>query len=82
MKLYALVRLLFDYGGPFFNLIGSILVAFSFGKNLGGAYQETGNGKKVYLASFLHPSLFKIGLPMIVLGSLLTLLDKIFPHFL
>jgi hypothetical protein len=36
-------------------------MAFSFGKNLGEAYQDDAKGRKVYLASFLFPQLFRIG---------------------
>jgi hypothetical protein len=45
--------------GIFLNLIGTFLVAFCFGENLEGAYQTTKKGRKVYMASFLHPCWFK-----------------------
>jgi len=54
--------------GLFLNFIGTILVAVSFGKNLGGGYQNDARGRKVYLASFLYPSIFKSGLALLALG--------------
>jgi len=48
--------------GIFLNLIGTIMVALSFGKNLEESHQINNKGKKVYLASFLYPKLFYIGL--------------------
>lgn len=59
--------------GIFLNLIGTILVAFSFGKNLEEAHQINNNGKKVYLASFLYPKLFYIGLISLAIGFVLQL---------
>jgi len=59
--------------GSFLNLLGSIFIAFSFGRNLGNAYQEDKNGRKVYLASFLYPRLFRLGLALVIIGFFLTL---------
>ncbi len=53
------------------NIIGTLMVAFSFGKNLGEAYQEDSKGRKIYLASFLSPRLFRSGLILIIIGFFL-----------
>lgn len=60
--------------GIFLNLIGTILVAFSFGKNLEGANQTDGKGRKIYLASFLHPCWFKVGMFLIIIGFILSII--------
>lgn len=49
------------------NFAGTLLIAFSFGKNIGEAHQEDDRGRIVYLASFLRPRWFWCGL--IVLGA-------------
>jgi len=63
--------------GLIFNFAGTILIAFSFGKNRGEANQNDDKGRKTYLASFLYPGLFKIGISLIILGFLLQI---IFPR--
>jgi hypothetical protein len=60
--------------GIFFNLLGTILVAFSFGKNLEEAHQKDEKGRKIYLASFLHPFWFKAGMFLITIGFLLSII--------
>jgi hypothetical protein len=57
--------------GLILNIVGTLMIAFSFGKNLEEAHQIDGRRRKVYLASFLHPKLFKLGLAIIVLGFIL-----------
>jgi len=47
------------------------MIALSFGKNLGDAYQADKNRDKVYWASFLHPKLFYLGLTMIIFEFIL-----------
>jgi hypothetical protein len=54
--------------GLVFNLVGTIMVAFSFGKNLGEGHQKDKKGRPVYLASFLHPCLFYLGMFFVFLG--------------
>lgn len=61
--------------GLIFNLIGTLMIAFSFGKNLGDAYQKNSKGQKIYLASFLSPNLFRAGLLLLSIGFLLQLLS-------
>lgn len=56
--------------GLLFNLAGTIMVAMSFGKNLGDAYQTNKKGQRVYLASFLYPKLFHWGLITLAVGFL------------
>lgn len=41
--------------GLVLNIAGSLLIAISFGKHIGGGYNIDKNGKKVFLASLLHP---------------------------
>lgn len=57
--------------GLFLNMLGAVMIALSFGKNLADAYQMDAKRRKVYLASFLHPRLFKLGLLMIIFGFIL-----------
>lgn len=61
--------------GLILNLIGTVMVAFSFGKNPEEAHSEDEKGNKIYLASFLSPRLFKSGLALIFIGFLLQLID-------
>ncbi|MBI5185156.1 MAG: hypothetical protein HZA01_05455 [Nitrospinae bacterium] len=60
--------------GLIFNLVGTIFVAFSFGKNPGEANQEDETGRIIYLASFLYPGLFRCGLALMGVGFILQLL--------
>ena len=57
--------------GLILNIIGTIIVALSIGKNLADASQRDKKGREVYLASFLHPKLFMLGLVVIVVGFIL-----------
>ena len=59
--------------GLILNVVGTIIISLSFGKNLAGAHQLDGEGRKIYLASFLHPRLFKWGLALIIVGFILQL---------
>ncbi len=59
--------------GLILNFVGTVLLAFSFGKNLNDAHQTNRKGKPVYLASFLHPWFFYGGLAIIAVGFLLQL---------
>lgn len=59
--------------GLMLNLVGTIMIACSFGKNLGGAYQETARGQKIYLTSLLYSKLFKWGLFLLIIGFLLQI---------
>ena len=60
--------------GLILNLMGTFLVAFSFGKNLEEAHQTDRKGRKIYLASFLHPTCFKAGMFLIILGFLSSII--------
>ena len=60
--------------GLVLNLIGTLLIAFSFGKNIEKAHQVDDKGRKIYLASFLHPRMFKLGMFLLILGFLLNIL--------
>ena len=60
--------------GIILNFVGTVLIAFSFGSNLGEAHQTDRKGRKVYLAAFLHPRLFCVGMLLLALGFGLQLL--------
>jgi len=62
--------------GLLFNILGTLLIAFSFGKNLADAYQKDKKGRKIFLASFLHPIWFKLGIWILLIGFLLQLLSQ------
>ncbi len=59
---------LITFVGLFLNLVGTIMVAFAFGKNPGEAHQEDEKGRKLYLASFLRPNMFRVGLVVLGVG--------------
>lgn len=57
--------------GLLLNVVGTVMIAFSFGKNIEDAHQIEKQGREVYLASFLRPKLFRWGLVIIILGFVL-----------
>lgn len=59
--------------GLVFNIVRTFMIAFSFGKNLGDAYQLDKKRRKIFLASFLYPKLFKLGLALLTIGFFLQL---------
>lgn len=65
-EFFTLTRL-----GLLLNVMGTIMIAFSFGRNPGEAHQADDEGRRVYLASFLHPKLFAWGLVIIIIGFIL-----------
>lgn len=60
--------------GLVLNIVGTLIVALSFGKNLAEAHQLDNKGRKIYLASFLHPKLFYWGLAIIIIGFILQVI--------
>ena len=67
--------------GLILNIIGALLIAFAFGKNLEDAHQTrkswiTKKEIPVYLASFLHPVFFRIGCVLLILGFTISLWAK------
>lgn len=58
------------------NLLATLLIAFSFGKNIGNANQWDEKGRKVYLASFLHPKGFTIGIILLFVSFFLLTLTN------
>ncbi len=60
--------------GLLLNVVGTIMVAISVGKNPGDAHQIV-NGREIYLASVLHQKLFYCGLVVIILGFGLQFID-------
>ncbi len=57
--------------GLILNMAGTIMVAFSVGKNPEGAHSNDKKGRPVYIASVLRPKLFYFGLIIMGLGFLL-----------
>jgi hypothetical protein len=60
--------------GLIFNIVGTLMIALSFGKNLEDAYQTNNKGQKVYLASFLRPKIFWFGILFLLLGFIIQLI--------
>ena len=54
--------------GLVLNVVGTIMVALSFGKNLAEAHQMDEKGRRIYLAAFRYPKLFYWGLAILVIG--------------
>jgi len=67
------ILFIFTKTGLILNLVGTIMLALSFGKNLADAHQLDEKGRKIYLVSFRHPKLFYCGIGLIILGFLLQL---------
>jgi hypothetical protein len=65
------------YLGLIMNIAGTLLISFSFGKNLEDTYQTDKNGAKIYLASFLRPARFKWGIIIVIVGFCVQLLYTI-----
>jgi hypothetical protein len=59
--------------GIILNFSGTIMVAFSVGKNPEDAYSEDKKGRPIYLASILYPRFLRLGLGVIAVGFLLQL---------
>jgi len=38
--------------GLVFNLLGTIMISFSFGKHIGGGYNKKDKGEQIYLSFF------------------------------
>ena len=62
--------------GLILNIVGTLMVAFSFGENLEEANQLDSKGRKVYLASLLRPKLFWWGIGLLVLGFALQIVNR------
>ena len=60
--------------GLVLNFVGTMMVCISIGKNRENTNQPDAKGNPVYLASVLHPCLFRWGLIIIALGFLLQLM--------
>jgi hypothetical protein len=61
--------------GLIFNIIGTLMIALSFGKNLGDAYQENKKGQKISLASFLRPKTFWVGMLFLFVGFVIQFIS-------
>jgi hypothetical protein len=62
--------------GLVLNIVGSLLIAISIGKNPANANIQTAGAKKVYLASFNHPTLFRVGFYLLVFGFILIFISS------
>jgi hypothetical protein len=60
--------------GLVLNFVGTVMICISFGENPGGANQNDKKGRKIFLASFLHPKLFYYGLVIIAIGFFLQII--------
>ena len=69
------LSIIFNKAGLILNLLGTIIIAISFGKNLADAHQINNKGQKIYLASFLYPKLFWLGISLIILGFIMQLVS-------
>jgi hypothetical protein len=69
----ANILYIFTKTGLVLNIAGTIIIAFSFGKNLADAHQLDDKGRKIYLATFRHPMLFYCGLVLVIIGFILQL---------
>ena len=65
---------LLEHVGLILNFIGTLLIAFSVGKNSENAYQVDKNGRKKYLAIYISPIRFRIGIILVLLGFLLQII--------
>ncbi len=76
IKIMDISKMLFIFTkiGLVLNIVGTVMIALSFGKNLADAHQLDEKGREIYLALFLHPKLFKCGLALIIVGFILQLI--------
>ena len=72
--IYSILTFVLIHAGLILNFVGTLLIALSFGKNLGGAYQVDEKGKKIYLASYVSPAMFRIGIVLVMLGFLIQII--------
>jgi hypothetical protein len=56
------------------NFCGALLLLLSYRKSLQNPDKRGGEGRSVYLASFTHPHLFRLGVLLLALGFLLRIL--------
>ncbi len=62
--------------GLILNLVGTLMIAFSIRRNPEDANQNY-RGRTIYLASILHPNLFRWGIAILIIGFLLSILDSV-----
>ena len=67
--------LTFTRVGLMMNFLGTVMMFFSFGKNIEGGYQKNEEGENIYLSSFLYPGLFRCGMVLLGFGFALQLID-------
>ncbi len=63
--------------GLILNFFGSLMIALSIGKNPGGAHHGE-KSDKIYLASIVHPKLFRYGVIILALGFAVSIFVSIF----
>ncbi len=62
--------------GLILNIVGTLMVAFSFWRNPGEAHQYDRTGRKIYLAAYRSPKLFWCGIGLLVLGFGLQIIGR------
>jgi hypothetical protein len=62
--------------GLILNIVGTLMVAFSFGSNPGEAHQYDRKGRRIYLAAYRSPKLFWCGIGLLVLGFTLQIFSR------
>lgn len=70
-----IIKFIWHRFGLILNFPGTVMIALSFGKNLAEAHQIDDKGRKIYLASFLSPKLFRWGLFLLIIGFLLQIIS-------
>ncbi len=60
--------------GVILNFLGALLLALSFGRNIGKAYQEDEKGRRTYLASLLHTRTFWVGMILLTVGFFVSII--------
>ena len=60
--------------GLILNIVGSLFIAFSFGKSIVETEEFDDEGNKVSTASFRHPKLFIFGIILLIVGFIVSAL--------
>jgi len=69
-----IIKFILPRSGLILGFIGTLMMAFSFGKSIVGTEEENDNGRIVPTASFTHPTLFKIGLVLLSISFLVSII--------
>jgi hypothetical protein len=69
----ANILYIFTKTGLVLNIVGTLILALSFGKKPADVHQLDEKRRKIYLVSFRYPQLFYWGIGLIILGFILQL---------